>query len=355
MQSVTRRGAAFVAWVLVAGVVLTGGVAAQPHNQDVISVDKAGRVWRTTVGGTATTLFQFPGIANCVRMAADNNDLIVTNSVSSATVPHGIYRLDPSNSSLTTLMALPAVTPFEVIQDQDGDLIFTGVSQATYGLWRHTIGSTQIQKVIDLRGLGLTTAPLDGGLIRNLVTGNFLFTGGAFATRASSYLWDVSPNGVVTTIGPTVFVRYSIAQDHRTGDIYGSGWQDIHKINYATGQATTLITGPGDFYAIALDRASPRTQDDVRPRDQRSLHGRCGRRHVHDDADQPQRQPDVRGDSLSESEHRDAARTARGLADSSELPGGSQRRVCDRAERVRLSAGHPDPPGVGASTSRLTR
>lgn len=236
------------------------GGAAQPFNADTISVDSGGRLWRTTPNGQAQTLFKFPFTTHGVMMDVDNRRIIVTHETPSVTYPAGIFAYNPRNATLSTIMSNPGVRPLDVTQNADGDFVFTGnITQGEAGLFRYSPVTNTITTLITTSNIGLPTN-LTAGVGIDIRNGRYTIASGSFPASGTLFVWQVDDNGTITTIGPTGSARYSHTQDRRNGNMYVSGYQWIYKTDVNTRLVSTLINGPGDFYAITMDRSSAKTQ-----------------------------------------------------------------------------------------------
>ncbi|MBN2491241.1 MAG: hypothetical protein JXQ29_10385 [Planctomycetes bacterium] len=247
--SVHRRHALLAAAILL---ILGPGMSfAQPSGADLLSVDSGGCLWKTTPTGNATRLLALPAVAHGLCVHHDNTLLYITQSGS----PGQIVQFDPVNRVVVTVFNSPTLTPYEVIQNADGDLVFTGAAPGPlFGLFKLSGG--QVSTIITTVQLGVQTTSLSAGLGINVDTGNYLLVGGAYAPWAGQKVWDVSDIGVVVTLGSSGNSRYSHTQDPDTGDIYIGGYQEIFVLKRGMPDANTLLFGPADFYAITMERSS---------------------------------------------------------------------------------------------------
>ncbi len=243
----------------IAAALLTAGLAgAQPHGTDLLSVDAGGRIWQTALDGTTTSLVDAALPAHGLCLHHDNRALLFTQSTLSTIAPSGLYRYDPTTPGVTTVFSSTQYVPFDVVQNADGDYVFTGMHRQaatwTPGVFKYTGGvfstiATTVQ-------LGVTLDRLNAGVSINLDTGNYLVVAGAYPNIGAQWVWDISDQGAITTLGSTGNSRYSHVQDRRTGDVYISGYQSVYQLARGTAVHTTPVTGPSNFYALAADRVS---------------------------------------------------------------------------------------------------
>lgn len=250
-----------IAGAIAAALLVAGVAAAQPHGTDLLSVDAGGRIWKTALDGTATSLLDTALPAHGLCLHHDNRALLFTQSTLSTLAPSGLYRYDPTTATRSTVFEGDDYAPFDVVQNADGDYVFTGMYRSgstwTPGVFKYTGGV--FSTIVTTVQLGVSLDRLNAGVTINLDTGNYLVVAGAYPNIGAQWVWDVSDQGAITTLGSTGNSRYSHVQDRRTGDVWISGYQTVYRLARGAAVHTTPITGPSNFYAIAADRVSDPT------------------------------------------------------------------------------------------------
>lgn len=246
----------------VAGCVLglwTLPATTQPFGTDLMSVDAGGRLWRTGSAGTAQSLVVMPLPSHGLCMHHDNETFVFTQSTTAETSQTGIYAYNPVTMQTSTVFASSLFVPYDVVQNADGDYVFTGYArsgaQRDWGLFKFD-ATQSFSTIATTAQLGVTLSTLNSGVSININTGNYLVVAGAFPNIGSQFVWDIDDDGTFTTIGTTGNSRYSHVQDLRTGDLYISGFQTVFVLEHGEFNHKVYTTGPSNFYALAADRVS---------------------------------------------------------------------------------------------------
>lgn len=220
------------------------------------------------IDGTAvTTLFTQNRAIYGAAMDADNRHILFSLSSSSTSLNAGLYRLDPTTSSVSTVFDNPQHIPYDISITSEGDYLFTGLYSTSsslrpsnYGLFRYSAGSG-ITTVATAQALGGAPA-LRAGVTVDIDTGNFIVPD-ASTSSFGRPIWSIGLDGSITTLGTTQDNGYSVVQDIPSGDVYLGGYSNCYRLQRGSSTASSLWpqSGRGYFHAMELNEASARPRE----------------------------------------------------------------------------------------------
>lgn len=237
---------------------LVGTLSAQPLPAEVYSVTSDGELFRIRPDGTAIQLATTSPPSEGITMSADNRGVLFAgygNTLSSIAATVNEWR----NGVATTMWSTSAFSIEELLVNQYGEVVFSGrdhrARESGVFKWR---GGQAVSTIVTTGALGASSIFMNGGLIENVETGNYVVASGAFI---SSQLWDVSDDGTVTSLLTSLTYiagAYTLTQDRRDGGIFRSTFGNAYQ-RVLNGTTTTLAPTGGTiplYQALAMDRAS---------------------------------------------------------------------------------------------------